>query len=97
MTRPLQVSLRVVSEAVGRLKEVHFVLFGQDMMDAFLEAAERQFGPAVAAAAQPEEEPAADQEEPVADQEEPVAVVEGPVTDQEKAVAAPAKPADGEL
>lgn len=40
----IQVSLSVVAESVGHIKEVHFILFGQDTMDAFLEAAKKQFG-----------------------------------------------------
>mmetsp|Transcript_6425 Transcript_6425/g.14294 ORF Transcript_6425/g.14294 Transcript_6425/m.14294 type:complete len:236 (+) Transcript_6425:72-779(+) len=43
-----QVSLKAVSENVGTVAEVHFVLFGMPTFNAFLEAAENLFGEATA-------------------------------------------------
>ena len=36
-------SLKAVAEAVGGVKEVHFILFGMPMFNAYVDAATRQF------------------------------------------------------
>eukprot|EP00955_Chlamydomonas_euryale_P074398 362018-Chlamydomonas_euryale.AAC.5 len=41
---PLQVSLRAVAAAVGSVEEVHFILFGNDMLEAYVTAAKKLFG-----------------------------------------------------
>ena len=43
-----EVSLKAVAEAVGELREVHFVLFGRDLLGEYLRVAEERFGPKIA-------------------------------------------------
>jgi len=38
------VSLRAVAAAVGSVEEVHFILFGNDMLEAYVTAAKKLFG-----------------------------------------------------
>ena len=39
-----EVSLKAVGEAIGNVREVHFVLFGRDMLEEYIDAAVRLFG-----------------------------------------------------
>jgi O-acetyl-ADP-ribose deacetylase (regulator of RNase III) len=39
-----EVSLKAVAEAVGKVREVHFVLFGRDMLEEYTDAAVKLFG-----------------------------------------------------
>ena len=42
-----EVSLQAVADAVGQIEEVHFVLFGRDMLEEYADAAVRLFGQAI--------------------------------------------------
>lgn len=50
------VSLEAVAEAVGAVKEVHFVLFGRDMLEEYNKAARGIFGEPLPVPVQEEEQ-----------------------------------------
>jgi hypothetical protein len=70
-----QVSLRTVAATVGRLQEVHFVLFGAPTFSAYVTQATKLFGPPLES--EPEEEEEDDDDVDEGDEEEETGDVAG--------------------